>query len=40
MNINEEQQESEDPEALRAAKAEEADAPTTPLPEVKKELNL
>jgi hypothetical protein len=40
MNIDEEQLDSEDLEALRAAKSEEADAPSILLLDVKKELGL
>jgi len=38
--IEEELQEYEDLKELRAAKAEEADAPTVPLRDAKKELGL
>jgi hypothetical protein len=40
MKIDEELQESEDLEALRATKSEEADAPSISLLDVKKELGL
>lgn len=38
--MEEELQDYEDIKALRAAKAEEADAPAVPLSEVKKDLSL
>lgn len=38
--IQEELQEYEDLKELRAAKAQEADAPTVPLPDAKNELGL
>jgi hypothetical protein len=40
MNTEEELQNSEDVEALRAAKAEEADIPTVSLSDARKELGL
>ena len=40
LMLEEEVQRFEDLKALRAAKAEEADAPTVSLPEAKKQLGL